>query len=435
MKKLFAVVILLIAIQSAAQSCYPGRFSETALFDSVDIRKDTNIVYARVRDYHSGAMQNLLMDVFYADPLIDSMTDRPFIILIHGGAFLAGNKSDMHYMCMEYARRGFVVATIQYRLGWNCPANDLFQVCAFCQGQSASLTTTTYEAAQDARAALRYVNANCATWNADADKIFIGGSSAGAITAYHAAFWDQTEASAFCPLAISQVGLLDTSGNSLPSSWDVKGVIDNCGAISRDSSLLNNGNIPVISFHDEFDCVVPYGYGQVMSCFCSAFWYAAGSAVSHNFLTANGICSERNTVMASNQHCSYPLPFVIKRSSCFMKRILCNACVTQTNTMPFSIDSCNIMPTGVLAFGVNPISLKAIPNPASDWCAFKFSEPARNSGVVRIYDAYGKLVESQPYFPLTTEVRVQTAAFAEGIYYAETEIAGHTVKAQFAVVR
>lgn len=435
MKKLFAVIVLFTTLHSIAQSCYPGRFSETPLFDSLDIRKDTNIVYARVRDYHSGAMQNLLMDVFYADAAVDTMTARPFIVLLHGGAFLAGNKNDMHYQCIEYARRGFVVATIQYRLGWNCGGNDFFQICAFCQGQSAALTTTTYEAAQDARAALRYVNANCNTWNADANKIFIGGSSAGAITALHAAFWDQAEASVFCPTAVSQVGLLDTSGNSLPNTWSVKGVIDNCGAISKDSALLNNGNIPVVSFHDEFDCAVPYGYGQVISCFCSAFWYSAGTGNTYSLLLANGICTERNTIVGSNQHCSYPMPFMIKRASCFMKRILCNTCVTQTNTQPLTIDSCDNIGTGIVTFGVEPLSITVIPNPASDWCAFRFSEPTRNSGVVRVYDAYGKLVESQPYIPLTTEVRVQMATLSEGIYYAETEIAGQKVKAQFAVVR
>lgn len=435
MKKLLAALAVFTALQSTAQNCYPGRFSETPLFDTADIRKDSNIVFARTRDYFSGAMQNLMMDVYYPDPAVDTMANRPLIVLIHGGAFLGGNRHEMEDQCIEYARRGFVTATISYRLGWNCAGSDILQICLLCQAQNTALRTATYEAAQDARAALRYINANCATWNADPNKLFIGGTSAGAITAYHATFWDQTEANAFHPGAVAQVGLLDTAGNSLPNTWSIKGVIDHCGAISNDSALINNGNIPVISFHDEFDCIVPYGYGQVISCLCSAFWYSAGSQVTHTFLTNNGICSERNTVVGSIQHCTYPMPELVMRSSCFIKRILCNACVTQTNTNLAAIDSCDNIMLGVSIFGVNPLSVKATPNPATDWCAFSFSEPTRNSGSLRIYDARGALVLTQAYVPLTTEVRVQTGGFPEGIYCMETEIAGKPVRAQFVVHR
>jgi acetyl esterase/lipase len=435
MKKFLIALVSLIALNATAQICFPGRFTETPLFDSADIRKDSNIVFATTKNYFSGAILNLQMDVYYPASAVDTMTDRPFILLIHGGAFLAGSRRDMAYECMEYARRGFVVGTIDYRLGWNCAATDLLGVCFFCQGNNYDLQTATYAAAQDARAALRYVNANCATWNADANRIFIGGESAGAITAYHAAFWDQAEASAFCPWAVNAVGTLDTAGNSLPSTWSVKGLIDHCGAIADDSSLLNNGNIPVISFHDQFDCVVPYGTGQVISCLCQPFYYASGSQVVNSRLTAQGTCTELNTVVNSANHCSYPKQSIIKRSSCFLKRILCNSCVSATNTNIWAVDSCDNVMMGISYFGVNPVSISAVPNPASEFCAFRFSEPTRSSGVIRIYDVTGRLIGTQAYIPMTTEVRVEISALAEGIYFAETELAGQAVKTQFSVVR
>jgi hypothetical protein len=191
----------------------------------------------------------------------------------------------------------------------------------------------------------------------------------------------------------------------------------------------------VISFHDEFDCVVPYGYGQVMSCYCSAFWYSAGPGATYGLLAANGICTERNTVTGSAQHCSYPQQFMVDRASCFMKRILCNSCVTQANALPFTVDSCDNLGTGILLFGIAPVSISASPNPATDWCSITFSEPTRGSGTICIYDVNGQLVMSQTYMPLTTEVHVQLASLAEGIYYAETGIAGQSVRVQFAVVR
>lgn len=435
MKKLLLAFAALFALNLPAQICYPGRFSEAPLFDSADIRKDSNIVYATSKNVFTNVMQNLQMDVYYPDPNVDTMQNRPFILLIHGGAFLAGNRHDMDFQCMEYARRGFVCATISYRLGWNCSGTDFFQVCLLCQGQAYDLKTATYCAAQDGRAAMRYISANCATWNADANKLFIGGESAGSITAYHTTFWDQTEANTFAPWAVGLAGTLDTAGNSLPNTWHVNALIDNCGAISKDSALLNNGNIPVISFHDELDCAVPNGYGQVISCFCSAFWYAAGSSATTNLLSANGVCTEKNTVMGNLAHCSYPPTSIVRRASCFLKRVMCNACVSATNTDIWAIDSCDNVMTGIAVFGLNPASVTVAPNPSGDWCTFSFSEPSRQSGVLRIYDAYGRLISSQPYPPLTTAVSVQTSAFAEGIYYAEIELAGREVKTQFAVVR
>lgn len=435
MKKSLFILFVLFAMNASAQICFPGRFSETPLFDSADIRKDSNIVYAVSKNYFSGVTQSLMMDVYYPSATADTMQNRPFILLIHGGAFLAGNRNDMAYECMEYARRGFVAATIQYRLGWNCAATDLLGVCVFCQGNNYDLKTATYAAAQDARAALRYVNANCATWNADANRLFIGGESAGAITAYHATFWDQTEANAFSSWAVAAVGTLDTAGNSLPNTWTVKGLIDNCGAIANDSSLMNNGVIPVISFHDQFDCVVPYASGQVISCLCQPFYYADGSQLVNTRLTQMGTCTELNTVVNSANHCSYPKQSIIRRSSCFLKRIMCSNCVSATNTNIWAIDSCENVMTGISTFGVAPFKVTAAPNPANDWCAFRFSEPSRNSGVLRIYDAQGRLIASRPFIPMTTEVRVETGAFAEGVYFVETETAGQKVNSRFTITR
>jgi len=417
-----------------AQPCYPGRFTQTPLFDSTDIRKDSNIVYATTKNYFSGAMQNLLMDVYYPDAGVDTMQARPFILLIHGGAFLAGNRQEMAYECMEYARRGFVAATIEYRLGWNCAATDLIGVCIFCQGNNLDLKTATYAAAQDARAALRYITVNSSSWNADPNWLFIGGESAGAITSYHATFWDQNEANAFCPWAVNAVGTLDTAGNALPTNWSVKGLIDHCGAIADDSSLMNNGNIPVISFHDQLDCTVPYANGQVISCLCQPFYYAKGSQIVNSTLAAQGTCTELNTVLNSANHCSYPKPSIVKRSSCFLKRIMCSNCVSATNTNIWAVDSCDNVMAGIAVFGMAPLTMSVLPNPAKDVCVFQFSEPTRAGGQLSIYDAAGHVVFVQAYPPLTTEIRLDLAQLAAGVYMASTQVNGGPVNARFSLI-
>lgn len=417
---LFCCIFIFASLCTSAQNyCAPGRFTQTPFFDSSDIRKDSNIVYAVSKNYYTNVVQQLQMDVYYADASVDTMQQRPFILLIHGGAFMSGSRFDMNYQCMEYARRGFVVGTIDYRKGWSCQASDLLGICLFCQPLYANVKTATYEAAQDARAALRYINVNAASWNANPNYIFIGGESAGSITSFHAAFWDQAEANAFAPAAVNQVGTLDTAGNSLPTNWSVKGLIDNCGAIVKDSNLLNNGAIPVISFHDDADIVVPYGYGQVM-CSSSSFYWVAGSSPVHTMLVNNGICSELNTVPNSLNHCSYPAPMIVKRASCFMKRVMCGACVSTTNTNIWAVDSCDMV-TGVMEMGMQTQQLTAYPNPANDICELRFSEPSRNGGTIVLLNTTGQVVMEQAFPPLTTSLQINTRSFAPGVYAVQVK--------------
>ena len=61
-------------------------------------------------------MQTLLMDIY--QPYNDPMAARPFMVLVHGGSFLQGNKSDLEETCRAFARKGYVAVSIQYRLGY-----------------------------------------------------------------------------------------------------------------------------------------------------------------------------------------------------------------------------------------------------------------------------------------------------------------------------
>lgn len=328
MRKLSFLFLSFVCLQALGQNnyCIENRFSQNYYFDSSQISFTPNITYAVAKRWPSTVTDSLKLDFFAPDLSSDSLTKRPFILLIHGGAFMAGNKTAMHYQCMEYARRGFVVASLQYRLGWNCTASDLLGVCVLCGGQNYNLMTATYRAVQDARAALRFVYAHADEYGIDTSWFFVGGESAGSITALHTAFWNQDEADTFASFAKNQVGLLDTSGNNLPNLFSIKGVIDNCGAVSRDSVVLNNGNIPVVSFHDENDCVVPNFSGQVISCACQPFYWAWGSSSIHHVMDNAGICTEMNLVPVSVNHCSYPTWNLVRHAACFIKRIMCNEC-------------------------------------------------------------------------------------------------------------
>src|ERR1043165_1364734 len=137
--KRFTIIFLLIInfrepLFSQTNYCIQNRFSPAYYFDSSEIKIDSNIVYGWAARWPSTVVDTLKMDVFYPDETIDPLAQRPFIMFIHGGAFEAGDRHDMDYLCMEMARRGFVTATMSYRLGWDCAGTDALSICVLCSG-------------------------------------------------------------------------------------------------------------------------------------------------------------------------------------------------------------------------------------------------------------------------------------------------------------
>ena len=342
MRHLTIVLLSLFSVVGIAQNqCLTDRYAHNATFDEADIIHHENVVYGNATQLFSGVDQDLIMDVFEPDPAIDPLSARPLIVMIHGGAFYAGQRSDMNYMCMEFAKRGFVAATVSYRLGWNCDPNAGIFTCAVCGGESASLLTAAYCAAQDGKAGIRFLLDDPSVYGVDPDWVFTGGLSAGAITALAIAFMDQAEADVLLPGAVAAAGPLDTSGNELTTPFSIKGVVNDCGAVFNASVIDADEQIGVISFHDEFDCVVPYGNGNVLSCLgCTAFPAASGSSIIHNQLTNLEICSELNTLQLSLGHCSWPQLNIVRRSSCFLKRQMCGVCTSSANNSTVAYSPC-----------------------------------------------------------------------------------------------
>ena len=65
---------------------------------------------------YNHTVANLQMNIW--KPIGDNNTSRPIILWIHGGGFFTGNKNDMDVIAQAYAERGYVSATMSYRLGF-----------------------------------------------------------------------------------------------------------------------------------------------------------------------------------------------------------------------------------------------------------------------------------------------------------------------------
>ncbi len=195
----------------------------------------------------------------------DTLRKKPVIVLCFGGGFVTGSRTawDMVALSNAFAKRGFVVGTIDYRLGMNIFDEDL-------------AVREVYRGIQDGRSAVRYFKANAASLGIDTSHVYIAGYSAGAFIAYHNAFLDkEVERPASTYTWTYSCGLFGWSSCDAPNQGCLDCVGDNtsyygkaslfmgfAGALGFLSNVEGPSDIPGVMFHSTDDGTVPYGYGQ-----------------------------------------------------------------------------------------------------------------------------------------------------------------------------
>jgi dienelactone hydrolase len=134
----------------------------------------SNLQYGSAPDLQGNPVA-LRLDLYR--PAGDTQTSRPALVWAHGGSFISGSKTNTVPVdvATTFARRGYVVASIDYRL--LAPAG-----CAANPGQAACITAA-IEAQHDMQAAVRWLRANASTYGVDPARIGVGGESAGGIMA------------------------------------------------------------------------------------------------------------------------------------------------------------------------------------------------------------------------------------------------------------
>jgi poly(3-hydroxybutyrate) depolymerase len=198
--------------------------------------------------------QNLALDVY--EPQGDTMTAaRPCIVYAHGGAFLLGSRTDAPVVkfCNAMAAKGYVVASVSYRLGFNLT-------------DSAAAERAVYRGVQDVKAAIRYVKEQAANWNIDTSRVFAAGNSAGSVAVIHAAYVREAERNAIpATFNTPNLGCISCSGNAL-THGDVPLAIANLwGAIADTAFIGANDNVSMISFHGTNDDSVFPGHERPFS--------------------------------------------------------------------------------------------------------------------------------------------------------------------------
>jgi len=409
---LSTIFFSLCTILSAQTPCDDGRYSSSVFSD---FTKTSDITYGSNTSWN-GSNTTLKLDFYEPDG--DTETERPLLIWVHGGSFIGGSKTDpdMVEFSERFVKMGYTCASIDYRLG-------------FFPFDSANAVKAVVRAVQDLRGAVRYFYKDKQTANQykiDTNKIFIGGSSAGAITSLHMAYLDDA-----CKISdylnestISSMGGLEgMSGNSGYSS-NVQGVINGCGALAR-YSWIEADDVPLCSVHGTNDDVVQYNRGMVNPGI--PLMYLDGSRMLHERACAIGL-EEYFYTFPGAGHVPYISNATIMNTTVnfirdfLVKQMGCNEAILQPENNPmetaflYPIDDCDGNPIDdeCTSSGLtenNSLDFEIYPNPAQYQLTIKSEELIER---IEIYSLIGQRIMTKNC--LLNEINIELSNIESGSY-------------------
>lgn len=185
----------------------------------------------------------LLMRI-YRPPGWTDEDNRPAIVFFFGGGWTSGSPAQFDPHCKRLAELGFVAMAAEYRI----------------QSQHQSTPIDSFE---DAKAAIRWVRENAATFGINPERIAAGGGSAGGHLATATAVCLSNEISevrdtpdalvVFNPVLDLRIpAIKEKWGEELYTKLDEISPIQNLTAVHP----------PMIIFHGEADTVVPFASAQ-----------------------------------------------------------------------------------------------------------------------------------------------------------------------------
>lgn len=262
---LFFFPVLFLAQPSACDQS--GRYLD-ALFPTINVSTET----FGTNTTANGKQVTLMVDIY--QPEGDTASYRPCVVLAFGGSFVSGTRADMAAIAKELAARGYVVASIDYRL---------YPIFELGIPDSLKMLDAAIKATADMRGAIRWLRSTVSNGNPlriSAEWIFAGGYSAGSIAALHAAYLDENDS---VPVYMQKVidnngGLEGNTGdaNNLQYSSKVKGVINLAGGLFQ-KNWMKTGDPFLASYHGTADEIVPFSEG-VTAVLGIKYFYLFGSA-------------------------------------------------------------------------------------------------------------------------------------------------------------
>ena len=200
-------------------------------------------------EYGKGGDKALLLDLYVPKEIKKPV---PALIFIHGGGWQMGDKKDYTVYNIDYAVKGYVTATINYRLRQDA----LFPA-----------------AVEDCKCAVRWMRANAKKYNVDPDKIGVIGGSAGGHLSLMLGYCDDSamegtggnpEQSSRVQAVVNFYGVPDLTGDLAKNAPEAINFLgkkqdEDFALYAKASPLtfLSKDDPPTLTFHGTIDELVP----------------------------------------------------------------------------------------------------------------------------------------------------------------------------------
>ena len=277
--QLFLIVTTLLSFNAHSQRYVTEVFTDVSVTNDVQYATNITVITG------SPSLDTLYMDVY--EPVGDSETERPVVIIAHDGEFLPvpingmpyGERKDsaIVHLCNKLAKRGFVAISYSYRLGWNPVASSQ-------EIRTGTYINAQYRAAQDGFTLVRHlrndVDVQGNTFGIDTSRIISGGLGVGGQISASLAFLDRYEEMTLSkfinPSTIQSYVDSSLSGNvygtqqrpltiaNNPSYSSNIHFAFNMGGYVSDSTWIEAGDVPMVSFGLPFDPFAPYDFGAII---------------------------------------------------------------------------------------------------------------------------------------------------------------------------
>jgi para-nitrobenzyl esterase len=405
MKKLYfllSIVLCLSSYNRLLAQCPDGRYYDKNFSSSV-----STVQYGNAMQYDSTYI-NLDVDIY--QPSGDSFARRPLMIFAFGGSFVSGVRQspDLVYLCTAFSERGYVCASIDYRLGY------------YGSGTDTNLFQAMIRGIQDMKAAIRFFYKDAATVNKyhiDTNQIFVGGVSAGAFIALNEAYWSFTNYSkappGFVLPSIASLGGWDGNSGNPGYSEKVKGVIDLCGAIA-DTVWLTAGVPILVGVHGTADSTVACYYDSAYAIINDKSMLFGGGDIKNRLTHIN---TPQTTLIDSFYlfqgagHCPFILPYPPTYNP--VPWMDTTEDIIRDFLYPNIV--CDEYPEAIATVPAG-LSVSVSPVPSSDIVEVSSKEP--KDLAISILTADGQLVQQEP-LPANSTITLSKESLGAGVYLIE----------------
>ncbi|MBI1226816.1 MAG: T9SS type A sorting domain-containing protein [Bacteroidetes bacterium] len=454
-----------------------------------DLTYGVNATILYISQAGQAVPEALKLDIY--EPEGDTETDRPLVIMFHTGNFVppqfnggcTGTRkdADLVEMAKRLARMGYVVASADYRLGWD-PTNTDQTTRVY------TLINAAYRGVQDANTAVRFFRKSAATggnpYGIDPSKIAFWGNGTGGYISYAASTID-TITDTYLPKFVTPQGpmVLDfLSGNVAGTTVGVNPGIPglpypagdtlcypnhvgysskvqfsvSVGGALGDTAWITPNDPPMLGLQVTTDPFAPYGVGDVVvpppfnltvvevmgsgSAIPAANLVGIQGPITHPFIdpvsvhaaSVNGgnaglypFFSTDPTEGSPWNYASSLEPYGVSGSNCDTNSVAAKIFI-DTIIQYFAPRACLALDLGCNLSGISgtndqldaaQVGLNIAPNPATEVVRFNTNNEFPIENIY-VYDLTGRLVKAHVDVN-NSQFTLQRNALAPGIYLAK----------------